>query len=447
MLPSSKNSLSKGALSAQAASWVQLACFLGGAAGIQVASHLFHRILPSHVVDCDHTHEEGDPEHGEAHKHDENGHHLEPHHPEHDHGHLHTTTQEMQATNGKKNGNPGAIQVKTTDQKRLALTSNRGAVTSRRPSLHARLSRGLSKVLSTNEHECNDDGPCHGFTEPCGQECFNNMFRKGGIRTYVGNVRPQGMPRSTTTPAGPHATIDEYAPLLPCQANAPRGINPTPSDSYAISETSSPISPAANGFHESTPLLRKPSLHSHHSHQSQSAPHSVSPHIPQHHHHVPTNAFLTLSLQTSIAIALHKLPEGFITYAANHANPRLGFAIFFALFVHNISEGFAMALPLYLALHSRWKAILWSSVLGGASQPLGAGIAAIWLHLAGANGGVGEPGEGVYGGLFAVTAGIMTSVALQLFAQALDKSHNRNLCMMFAFVGMGILSISNALTA
>ncbi|KAI9842181.1 MAG: hypothetical protein M1830_007820, partial [Pleopsidium flavum] len=102
-----------------------------------------------------------------------------------------------------------------------------------------------------------------------------------------------------------------------------------------------------------------------------------------HHHHVPTNAFLSIGLQTSIAIALHKLPEGFITFATNHANPKLGFAVFLALFIHNITEGFAMALPLYLALGSRWKAMFWSSLLGGISQPLGAGVAAIWFKVAG----------------------------------------------------------------
>lgn len=165
----------------------------------------------------------------------------------------------------------------------------------------------------------------------------------------------------------------------------------------------------------------------------------------QHHHHVPTNAFLSIGLQTSIAIALHKLPEGFITYATNHANPSLGFAVFLALFIHNITEGFAMALPLYLAINSRWKAMFWSSLLGGFTQPFGAGIAAIWFKLAGK--GDMAPGEGVYGIMFAITAGIMASVALQLFSESLDLTHNRGLCMIFAFVGMGILGISSALTA
>jgi ZIP family zinc transporter len=165
----------------------------------------------------------------------------------------------------------------------------------------------------------------------------------------------------------------------------------------------------------------------------------------QHHHHVPENAFLSIGLQTSIAIALHKLPEGFITYATNHANPSLGFSVFMALFVHNITEGFAMALPLFLALHSRLRAMFWASLLGGVSQPLGAAIAAIWFKIAGEESH--KPGTAVYGCMFAITAGIMASVALQLFVESLSLNHNRNLCIAFGFIGMAIMGASNALTS
>lgn len=139
------------------------------------------------------------------------------------------------------------------------------------------------------------------------------------------------------------------------------------------------------------------------------------------HHHVPDNKFLSIGVQTSIAIALHKFPEvcvshpmrgfrvstnalltcslqGFITYATNHANPALGFNVFIALFIHNIAEGFAMSLPLFLALGSRTKAVVWASLLGGLAQPMGAFIA--WLSIRGR--GV-EMNYAIYGTLFSVT--------------------------------------------
>jgi ZIP family zinc transporter len=59
-----------------------------------------------------------------------------------------------------------------------------------------------------------------------------------------------------------------------------------------------------------------------------------------------------------------------------------------------------MALPLYLALRNRLKAMLWSGLLGGLSQPLGAAIAAIWFKVAGKD---KQPGELGYGIMFAIT--------------------------------------------
>jgi ZIP family zinc transporter len=119
--------------------------------------------------------------------------------------------------------------------------------------------------------------------------------------------------------------------------------------------------------------------------------------------------------------------------------------VFLALFIHNITEGFALALPLYLATSSRLKSMLISFCLGGLSQPLGAGIAALWFALAGEGGW--KPEEGVYGAMFAVTAGIMASVALQLFAESLELSHSKPLCFWGAVVGMGVMGSSAALTA
>lgn len=86
-------------------------------------------------------------------------------------------------------------------------------------------------------------------------------------------------------------------------------------------------------------------------------------------------------------------------------------------------------------------------MLGGLSQPLGAGIAAITLKLAERGRGEWSPGERMYGAMFAVTAGIMAGVAFSLLQESLELSHRKGLCMVFAFVGMGVLGVSNALTA
>ena len=76
MLPSSKNSLIDGGFSPKQASWILIICFLGGVFGIQFLSRIMHHFMPSHVVDCEHTHEDKaemghDHEHGHPHEHEE----------------------------------------------------------------------------------------------------------------------------------------------------------------------------------------------------------------------------------------------------------------------------------------------------------------------------------------------------------------------------------------
>ena len=108
-----------------------------------------------------------------------------------------------------------------------------------------------------------------------------------------------------------------------------------------------------------------------------------------------------------------------------------------------------MALPLYLAINSRWKAMFWSAILGGASQPLGASIAWLWFRMSGRarDGHIEGPSDVVYGVMFAVTAGVMAMVSLQLFGESLDLTHSRRLCFLGAFLGMAILGVSAGITA
>lgn len=91
--------------------------------------------------------------------------------------------------------------------------------------------------------------------------------------------------------------------------------------------------------------------------------------------------------------------------------------------------------------------MFWSALLGGVSQPLGAGVAALSFRIAGRGKGEDAMGDRVYGCMFGVTAGIMAMVSLQLLGESLDLTHSRKLCFVSAFAGMGILGVSSALTA
>ena len=451
MLPEAKSYLTDGGLAPDAAAYAIIGCFVGGVIGIQFVSRLLHQFIPSHVVDCDHSHDE---DNGDS------GYH---HHHSNDHKQNGNATEET----------PLLLPQGESDLKSVVEPRSRSAAAEMgqrhdaldpailRPSLQTRLTNRMSTFVSGPKSSCDEGGPCYGYSEPCSQECFKAISRSPtrartrtptrafGRSSISGSSVKPSLLRTATVPhirakPGRRTELDDEIAETPPRPNMPRSLEGSSNAVFRGREGNRGRAPS----HLNTEM-------SHHDgdngfaididgHASTSSE-SETANDPSHHHHVPTNAFLAIGLQTSIAIALHKLPEGFITYATNHANPKLGFTVFMALFIHNITEGFAMALPLFLAINSRWKAIFWSSLLGGVSQPLGAGVAALWFKIAG--NGDAAPGNVVYGCMFAITSGIMASVALQLFSESLSLTHNRNLCTAFAFIGMGILGISFALTA
>ena len=444
MLPQSKQYLVHGGYSPQAASFLLIGLFLAGAVGIRILSAIMHHFLPSHVVDCDHSHDEEQPPTEE----------MEEHH--HDHTQANGTVR-LQVPDLEEDEDTPLLSRTTSisPPKQRTISepvegldkSNTAngfvtAPTSRRPTLMPRsLTRTLTKFYAGHKTDCDEEGPCMGYSDPCGQECFRAAHRRGSILPGHNNSFQR-------TSSWRGSTNFSFTPIEETEDGSTVGPSPLQGRSRATtnankqSQQSGRSKSVTHHYHHPDGEHPEPSKTDRRS-SLQAATPSVGA---EHHHHVPTNAFLSIGLQTSIAIALHKAPEGFITYATNHANPTLGFAVFMALFIHNITEGFAMSLPLYLALGSRFKAIAWSSLLGGVSQPLGAGVAALWFKVARDHGGK-DPSEAVYGGMFAVTAGIMTSVALSLFSESLLLSHNRGTCTTFAFVGMAVLGISSALTA
>ena len=428
LLPSSKKYLIKGGLSPSAASFTLIGCFLGGVIGIQLLSRLIHQYIPSHVVGCDHTHDDDDDNEGGNDTHSQRD-----QDSTYGSGHCHEDTPLLQRPAGCEAWED------STETDETERTYDRTS----RPSLPTRLTRQVTSLVSGRRALCDGDGPCYGYSEPCGQECFKVRSRSpsklvarrsvsGPAPLHVEHERPAGH-------AKPRPAQDMQSSL---EAGHARNIRSSSGGHPANGQCAELSKPPPNPLRLNG-AARHSNLDVEHGHSNHKAP--VSAASQGHHHHVHSNAFLSIGLQTSTAIALHKLPEGFITFATNHANPTLGFAVFLALFIHNITEGFAMALPLFLAFNSRFKAIFWSSLLGGVSQPLGAGIAALWLRTAGDHDMA--PGERVYGAMFAITSGIMTSVALQLFAESLALTHQKTWCSAWAFVGMGILGLSFALTA
>ena len=76
----------------------------------------------------------------------------------------------------------------------------------------------------------------------------------------------------------------------------------------------------------------------------------------------------TVGIMSAIAIALHNIPEGIITYIGYVDNPVIGLTLALGIAAHNIPEGLSVAIPVYYATKNRCKAFLWSLVSGMAEQ-------------------------------------------------------------------------------
>ncbi|MHA1977636.1 MAG: ZIP family metal transporter [Candidatus Hodarchaeales archaeon] len=78
----------------------------------------------------------------------------------------------------------------------------------------------------------------------------------------------------------------------------------------------------------------------------------------------------------ALGIAIHNLPEGFITLSGTFHSTELGILLAVAISLHNIPEGLSVAVPIYASTNDKRKAFK-ISFLSGLAEPLGAVIAAI----------------------------------------------------------------------
>ena len=139
---------------------------------------------------------------------------------------------------------------------------------------------------------------------------------------------------------------------------------------------------------------------------------------------------------TALAIAIHNVPEGLITFAGAMKDLELGIALAIAVALHNIPEGIAVAMPIYHASGSKRRAFI-MAFLSGITEPIGA-LLAYWvlaLILEGA----------IMGILFAAIAGVMVFISLdQLLPMACANRQHRRGFFGFA-IGVAFMAFSLAL--
>ena len=75
-----------------------------------------------------------------------------------------------------------------------------------------------------------------------------------------------------------------------------------------------------------------------------------------------------IGILSMIALMIHNIPEGILTFLTSTINIKLGIKLSIAIMMHNIPEGITIAIPLYYSTKSKFKAIK-NTLISGLSEP------------------------------------------------------------------------------
>lgn len=138
-------------------------------------------------------------------------------------------------------------------------------------------------------------------------------------------------------------------------------------------------------------------------------------------------------LLVALGIGIHNLPEGLAAFAGTLKDMNLGIALAAAVAIHNIPEGLAVSAPIYAATGSRKKAF-WYSFLSGVAEPVGAGLAALFM--------MPILSDALLGVVLSAVGGIMTFISIDELLPASKEYGYDHLAIIGVIVGMVIMALS-----
>ena len=143
-----------------------------------------------------------------------------------------------------------------------------------------------------------------------------------------------------------------------------------------------------------------------------------------------------VGILSMIAIILHNIPEGIVTFIVSNKSIMLGLSICIAIALHNIPEGISIAVPIYYSTGSKIKAIFYT-FLAGLSEPIGAILTGLFL--------VNYVNDMILGLLFAFIAGVMIQISSSKLLPT-GNEYDKGLSRVFFFVGFLVMLFSLVLT-
>lgn len=145
------------------------------------------------------------------------------------------------------------------------------------------------------------------------------------------------------------------------------------------------------------------------------------------------NNLYKVGITSMLAIIIHNLPEGIITFLTASVNKSLGFSLFIAITLHNIPEGISIAVPIYYSTKSKIKAFLYV-LIAALSEPLGAIIAYLFLKNLIDN--------FLLGILLSLIAGIMSNISLYELLPESFSYNRKKLSIISTIIGLIFMYIS-----
>ncbi len=135
----------------------------------------------------------------------------------------------------------------------------------------------------------------------------------------------------------------------------------------------------------------------------------------------------------ALAISIHNLPEGLVTFLGTITNSEMGIAIAFAVAIHNIPEGIAVSVPIYYSTGSRKKAFFYS-FLSGLAEPIGGILGYLLLKPL-----INDLTVGI---IFALIAGIMVFISFDTLLPSAEEYGNHHLSIIGVVAGMVVMAVS-----
>ncbi len=141
-----------------------------------------------------------------------------------------------------------------------------------------------------------------------------------------------------------------------------------------------------------------------------------------------------LGVLSMLALMLHNLPEGIVTFLSSYQDMQLGLKISVAIMLHNIPEGISIAVPIYYATGSKKEAVK-KTFISGLAEPLGAILAFLFLR--------NFITDTMIGLILIFVAGLMITLSIhELLPKALNYHENKYIILGFV-VGIILLLLNH----